>query len=320
MTPIPPDAASCARFQHDLMALVPNGPGRLGLAVSGGADSLALLVLAHRTFPDVEAATVDHGLRAEAAAEAQVVADICAQMGVPHAILQLQTAPKGNVSAWARQARYTALETWRAARQLDYLATAHHADDQLETLLMRLNRGAGVAGLAGIRARQGRVLRPLLGWTKAELQALVHDMGLHAVEDPSNTDDRFDRARLRKALADIEWLDPRAAVRSAAALAQADAALNWTVATELDRRRRTDAKGRLQVDAADLPQAIQLRLLIACLRLIAPNAAPRDDEVRRLCSTLLNGGTGTLAGVKCRGGAVWTFDAAPPPRPTARNS
>jgi tRNA(Ile)-lysidine synthase len=278
------------------------------------------LVLAHSTCPGVEAATVDHGLRPEAATEAQRVAEICAQIGIPHAILHPAAPPKGNVSAWARQARYAALETWRKARQLDHLATAHHADDQLETLLMRLNRGAGVAGLAGIRARQGRVLRPLLGWTKADLQALVHDMGLPAVDDPSNRDDRFDRARLRKALAGVDWLDPRAAVRSADALAQADAALDWAVASELGRRQRTDVKGRLQVDVSDLPQAIQLRLLLACLRLVAPKAAPRDDEVRRLSAALMRGGTHTLAGVKCGGGRVWTFETAPPPRPIGRNS
>lgn len=330
MTAQLPDPAQCARFRDALALLAPQGVGqvdvgqvgvgRLGLAISGGPDSLALLLLARATCPDIEAATVDHGLRAEAADEAQHVAHICAQLGIPHAILKPDAAPKGNISAWARQARYAALETWRQTRQLDHLATAHHADDQLETLLMRLNRGAGVAGLSGIRPKQGRVLRPLLGWTKAELRAVVTAAGLTAVQDPSNVDDRFERARLRKVLVGVDWLDPRAAVRSAAALASADAALDWAVAQELQRRQTQDAKGRLHIDMADLPQAIRLRLLLATLRLIHAQAAPRDDELRRLCAVLAKGGTATLAGVKCRGGRIWTFQAAPPPRPTVRNS
>lgn len=320
MTPQPPDSAQCARFKQALAALAPQGVGRLGLAVSGGPDSLALLLLAHATCPDIAAATVDHGLRAESADEAQKVAQICADLGIPHIILQPTTPPKGNVSAWARQARYTALDAWRHASELDHLATAHHADDQLETLLMRLNRGAGVAGLAGIRPRQGRVLRPVLEWTKADLQAVVRAAGLTPVQDPSNTDDRFDRARLRKALAEIDWLNPLAAVRSAAALASADAALDWAVAQEFERRHTQDAKGRLQINMVDIPHAIRLRLLLASLRLINAQAAPRHDELRRLSAVLTEGGTGTLAGVKCQGGAVWTFQTAAPPRPTARNS
>ncbi|MEQ1639906.1 MAG: tRNA lysidine(34) synthetase TilS, partial [Novosphingobium sp.] len=224
----PPDPALTARFAADLATLW-RGDGRLGVAVSGGPDSLALLLLAHAALPGrVAAATVDHGLRAESAAEAGFVADVCARLGVPHAILQVELA-KGNVQAEARAARYAALAGWIAAAGLAALATAHHADDQAETLLLRLNRGSGVAGLAGVRAKglipgtRLPLLRPVLGWRRAELAKLV--AGLDAVQDPSNTDDRFDRARLRKALAGVDWLDASALAQSAAHLADADAAL-----------------------------------------------------------------------------------------------
>ena len=204
---------------------------KLGLAVSGGPDSLALLVLAHAALPGrVEAATVDHGLRPEAGAEAAEVARVCEALGVPHAILPVDVAP-GNLQAEARMARYAALAEWVEERGLAALATAHQADDQAETLLMRLNRASGVAGLAGARAR-GRVpgtaiplLRPVLEWRRAELGDVVRGAGLTAAEDPSNSDDRFDRVRMRKALAEADWIDVDAVARSAAHLAEADDAL-----------------------------------------------------------------------------------------------
>ncbi|MEO7247763.1 MAG: tRNA lysidine(34) synthetase TilS, partial [Novosphingobium sp.] len=162
--------------------------------MSGGPDSLALLLLAHELMPDrIAAATVDHGLRAESAAEADMVAQVCANMGVPHEILRVAVAG-GNVQAEARAARYAALAEWLDRKELAALVTAHHADDQAETLIMRLNRGSGVAGLAGTRA-VGRVpgsgektmqalLRPLLGWRKAELAGIVGTAGLVAAQDP----------------------------------------------------------------------------------------------------------------------------------------
>jgi tRNA(Ile)-lysidine synthase len=301
-----------ARFRADLAALAGPAPARFGVAVSGGPDSLALLLLAHHAFPGgIEAATVDHRLRAQSGAEAALVGGVCEPLGIPHATL---CGPEiaGNVQSGARALRYRLLGDWARARGLAFLVTAHHLDDQAETLLMRLQRGAGLAGLSGIRARADidglLVLRPLLGWRRAELAAIVAEAGLTPVADPSNLDPRYDRARLRKHLAQTDWLDPAPLARSAAALAEAEAALDWAA----DRLWAERADGR-SLDPAGLPAELRRRLL---LRMLAALGAPppRGEEVGRLLATLDAGGTATLAGIKCSGGPLWRFAPAPPRR------
>ena len=147
------------RFAATLDALVPDRTAPIGVAVSGGPDSLALLLLAHAARPGrIRAATVDHGLRAESAAEARFVAEICAHRGIPHAILPPPAAPLAAGQAAARAFRYARLDRWCAHHRLSFLLTGHHANDQAETLLMRLARGSGVAGLSGIRAVRPRAV------------------------------------------------------------------------------------------------------------------------------------------------------------------
>src|SRR3546814_13174513 len=106
-----------------------------------------------------------------------------------------------------------------SAHAFDHIVTAHHADDQLETMIMRLNRSSGVGGLAGVRARNGTVLRPLLSWRRDDLTVLALEADLPLVEDPSNSDIRFDRARLRQALSSQTIAEPQAAAPSAAGVA-----------------------------------------------------------------------------------------------------
>ncbi len=231
------------RFARALARLWPEG-GQLGLAVSGGPDSLAMLLLAEAAIPRrFEVATVDHGLRPESAAECATVRELCAAKRIPCAVLRV-LVQGGNVQAEARGARYAALGQWAADRGLSAVATAHHADDQAETVLMRLNRGSGVAGLAGIRER-GTVpgtdlplLRPLLGFRRAELAEVVAAAGLAAAQDPGNADERFDRVRLRNILAGSDWLGVIALATSAANLADADEALEWAARREWDERVR----------------------------------------------------------------------------------
>lgn len=190
-----------------------------------------MLMLAHAALGDrIEVATVDHGLRAEAARECALVARHCASIGISCEILAVNVGG-GNLQDRARAARYAALGAWGEARGLTAIATAHHADDQAETILMRLNRGSGLAGLAGIRSSgtvEGcalSVIRPLLGFRKAELRGVVERLGIPYAEDPSNRDEAFERVRIRQAVADADWLDPLALARSAAHLEEAERAL-----------------------------------------------------------------------------------------------
>lgn len=305
---------------------MPTGKGRalrsgelLGLAVSGGPDSLALLLLAHAALPGrVEAATVDHRLRAGSAAEAAMVADVCARLGVAHAVLPVAVAA-GNLQAEARAARYAALAAWMSERWLAALATAHHADDQAETVLMRLNRGSGVAGLAGVRAcgevpgTRLPLLRPLLGWRRAELAEVVAGAGLVPAADPSNTDGRFDRVRIRSALAGADWLDAAALAQSAGHLADADAALDWAARREWSDQVATGGLGVTYRPTA--PRAIALRVLA---RIVAEltGEEPRGGAVARLFESLVAGqpaSIGTLVARPLPGG--WSFTPAPRRRP-----
>lgn len=303
-----------ARFRRDALACEGTAPDiPMGVCVSGGPDSVALLLLARAAFPDIEAATVDHGLRPDSAAEAAYVAGLCEGLGVRHATLTLGRPDRGNLSDWARRARYGSLVNWAGTRGRQVLMTAHHADDQLETMIMRLNRGSGVAGLAGVRSSRDGLSRPLLGWRKAELEAIVRDCGLTPVDDPSNRDDRFDRARLRKALASADWLDPLAASRSAAALADAEEALGWA-AQMYEYRQVTAANGVLRFDPGHLPRELVRRIVTNCLQRVNRAANPRGEAIERLIQALCAGETATLADVLCHGGANWTFEPAPPRR------
>lgn len=258
----------------------------------------------------VEAATVDHGLRAEAAREAADVEEVCAWLGVPHATL-LVTPAGGNMQAQARTARYAALHGWLESRGLHALATAHHADDQAETLLLRLNRGSGVAGLAGVRSR-GQVpggalplLRPLLSWRRAELCAIVAETGLSAAQDPTNADERFDRARLRKALAMADWLDIAAIAGSAGHLADADAALDW--AAEREWREAVTQGDDETVYRPTAPRAVALRVIARIVTDLG-GAMPRGSAVARLYEALSTGTAATLAGAAARPTrAGWAF-------------
>jgi tRNA(Ile)-lysidine synthase len=307
-------ASALERFRGDLEALGAGGSARLGIALSGGPDSVALLLLAAEArLGAVEAATVDHGLRPESAAEARFAGRLCQRLQVPHAILKPAAPIVGNLQSEARRVRYALLEDWRLYRGLDWLLTAHHADDQAETLLMRLNRGSGVAGLAAIRPKYGQVLRPLLSWRRSELAAIVATARIKPVADPSNADRRYDRVRMRHQLDEADWLDPDGLSRSAAALGEAEEALAWMV-DKLVEHRLEQADGRTTIDVAGLPAELKRRLLFVALRSIAPEAEPRGEEIGRLLATLEASGAATLAGVKASGGDNWTFEPAPPRR------
>jgi tRNA(Ile)-lysidine synthase len=171
------------------------------LAVSGGADSTALLLgtalVRERLGLTVEVATLDHGLRPEAVDEVRAVERLAAQEGLVCHARPLQLKPGPGVEARAREARYAALEAIRAGRKLAAIATAHTASDQAETLLMRLARGASLRGATGIVPSRGVLVRPLLGLTREQVEDFLQEQGRRFAVDPMNADPRYLRARIR---------------------------------------------------------------------------------------------------------------------------
>ncbi len=184
-------------------------PKRMAVAVSGGGDSMACLDLmcGHARAQDIhlEAVTLDHGLRAEAADEIALVAAYCAQRDIPHKVLTWSWDGVGNLQAEARNARYRMVAEWAAGRQMDLIVLGHTLDDIAETFLMRLARKAGVEGLAKMADKFERFgaswWRPLLHFGRADLRDYNERHGVPWAEDPSNEDERFDRVKARKALA-----------------------------------------------------------------------------------------------------------------------
>ena len=315
------DAELVARFARELDALVEPGTP-VALAVSGGPDSLALLLLAAAARPGlVEAASVDHGLRDGSRAEADMVAALCERLGIPHAILTASwdEKPTSAVQERARAMRYTLLAEWAGERGLGALLTAHHLDDQAETFLMRLARGAGVKGLAAMRrvtrapGPMPALVRPLLGWRHAELEALCASAGVEPAHDPSNDDEQFERVRIRRALSDAEWLDRKAIAASAAHIGEADAALHWATTLEWNRAVKRDA-ARIVYRPTDAPREIRRRIIRRAVLTLATEGGgtePRGRELDQLLAALAASRKATLRGVLCAGGREWRFTRAP---------
>jgi tRNA(Ile)-lysidine synthase len=306
-----------ARFEADLAPLTEPG-ARLGIAVSGGPDSLALLLLvAAARAGDVEAATVDHRLRPESRQEADFVRGICERLGVSHRTLAVTVGRGSSLQSQARTARYEALGDWAIERDLDVVATAHHVDDQAETLLMRMARGAGLGGLVGVRHARPlepgvTLIRPLLAWRRAELGAIVAAAGITPIDDPANRDPRHDRSRFRGMLAEADWADPERIAASARWLADADEALDWAVSALLEQRAER-AGSSLTIDAEGLPRELQRRLLLAAFDRMGAHR-PRGPELDRARKALRAGRTATLAGLKLEPGPPWILSPAPPRR------
>lgn len=249
-----------------------------------------------------------------------MVAGLCKDLGVPHATLSAEWKQKPDtaIQERARIERYRLLARWLADRDLAALVTGHHLDDQAETLLMRLNRGSGVRGLAAMRlvapipGAKARLLRPLLTWRRSELEQVCKTAGLSPADDPSNADEQFERIRVRKALAKADWLDPEGIARSAAYLVAADTALHWAVDKEWGTQV-TQSGGEI-VYRPQAPFEIRRRIVGRCIAAVAREGRGnplRGRELDRLVTVLSKGGKATLRGVLCSGGAEWSFRPAP---------
>ena len=314
------------------------------LAVSGGPDSIALMWLAarwRRTLsrgPRLIAVTVDHGLRVEAAREARDVKRLARRLDLPHRTLRWRGAkPKTGVPAAARAARYRLLAEMARANGATHILTAHTRDDQAETLLMRMLRGSGIAGLAAMARQSERagvwLVRPLLDVPKSQLVATLNKAKIAFADDPTNRDTSYTRPRLRALMPKLaeEGGDVRNLVRLAARLARANAALEVLVdgaERYLALSDRDDA-ARFGFDAqafAGLPEEIRLRLLMRAIDRTGHEGPAELGKAEALLAALdraVAEGKGrlkqTLAGaaISLAGGRIHV-EPAPPRRATKR--
>ncbi len=296
--------------------------GRVLLAISGGPDSTALLKLAadwraaDPARPQIFAATIDHGLRPESQGEAQDVAALAQRLGIPHAILVWEgERPTSRLQEKARAARYRLLVAHAREIGADCIVTAHHADDQAETVLMRMARGSGIAGLAGMRPvaiLDGlSLVRPLLDIPKSGLVAFCHAQGLAVAEDASNINPRYARVRFRL-LADTlagQGLTARRLAQLAQRAARADdalAAMAQTLAKEAVTRGPEGASVNFRALLAG-PEEAGLRVLIAEVEnlSVAPLRLQRlESAFERLAQALHRGESLKLS----LGGALLRLD------------
>ena len=288
------------------------GTPAIVLAVSGGPDSLALMWLAARwrhalsQGPRLLAVTVDHGLRAEAAAEARAVKHLARSLGLSHRTMRWSGAkPKSGLPAAARSARYRLLA--KAAREsgATHILSAHTRDDQAETLLMRLVRGSGIAGLSAMARdseREGvRLARPLLDVPKSRLIATLKKARLSFADDPTNHDTSFTRPRLRALMPALaaEGGDARNLARLASRLARANAAIELLVDgaeryLTLRDRMTTPPSGADVVVAksfdakafAAMTDEIRLRLLLRAINRFGHEGPAELGKVEVLLSAL----------------------------------
>jgi tRNA(Ile)-lysidine synthase len=284
----------------------------VGVAVSGGGDSMALLHLmsiwAADTGVALKAVTVDHGLRPEAADEANAVAMFCQTLGVSHTTLKWQVWDGiGNLQDKARQARYALMAGWAQAEGVAMIALGHTMDDQAETFLMRLAREAGVDGLAGMAASRNAHgatwQRPLLSAERQDLREYLRRKDISWVEDPSNEDEKYDRIKARKVMQALAPLGIDAGVlaRVTSRLTSARHALEYQAANAA-RDIVTIAAGDICFDRKGFtaqPSEIRHRLLVHAIKWVASAGyGPRGSAVLDVLSTIAAGENTTLHG--CR--------------------
>ncbi|MFP7571909.1 tRNA lysidine(34) synthetase TilS [Marivita sp. S2033] len=325
------------RFADQMGQLLgPDFPPDIGLAVSGGGDSMAMLYLAHNWTHiygvRLWVITIDHGLRAESAAEAEMVARECATLGWPHTRVLWSWDGRGNVQAAARQARLELIDRWRGS--VKHVLFAHTEDDQAETVLMRLARGSGVDGLAGMQAIRlvaphalgapelepgtyaGQtppqaggtpgfdVVRPCLGMSRAELRHYARVLQAPWIEDPSNEDRSYDRVRIRQLLTLLrhEGITASVLAKTATRLSRARAGLTARLSDAVDRICMNAPLGQVLIERdglAALDGETQLRMLTASLRYVASSPyRPREAASEDLLERALSGRGGTLHGAE----------------------
>ncbi len=282
----------------------------IGLAVSGGADSTALMALAagwareRETPPKLVVLTVDHQLRAGSADEARQVGDQAAALGLKHETLVWSgEKPASDIQAAAREARYRLLSARARELGLRVVLTAHHLDDQAETFLMRLARGSGVYGLAAMPKERSvagvRLVRPLISVPQARLEATLRQAGLSWIDDPSNRDTRFARVRMRDVMPVLseEGLTAERLAATAGRLRRAAAALDGEAGKILSNNTIVHSGGFAGFSIAalsDVADEIGLRVVTRLLMAVGGgDYAPRLERLEALFAEFARSRCGT---------------------------
>ncbi|NNE88338.1 MAG: tRNA lysidine(34) synthetase TilS [Silicimonas sp.] len=287
-------------------------PQRLGVAVSGGSDSMALLDLmiwhGGQAGFEVHAVTVDHGLRPEAKQEALLVAEYCAGRGVSHEVLTWEWDGKGNLQAQAREARYSLMADWAVRRGIDYVALGHTRDDQAETVVMRLTRMSGVDGLAGMPGAFERYdvtwVRPLLRHQRDDIRQYLTYQNVSWCDDPSNEDEAFERVRVRRAAAVLAevGITQDTLVGIADNMQSAKWALQFYTEREVEDGLVEEDRGDLIIPEAPkeerlIPGEILRRVQIAILQWLSGNPyPPRNQAMINLVAEMAQADRHTLFG------------------------
>lgn len=282
-------------------------PDHIGVAVSGGSDSLALLSLLHEWRreggPRLSAVTVNHGLRPEATAEGQAVSDLCEKWGIPHDLLtwdRQQTT--GNLHDQARRARYGLMAQWAEAKGIEVIALGHTQDDQAETFLMRLARGAGLDGLSAMRSTWEQdgitFARPLLTYARDTLRDHLRDKALDWAEDRANFDPAYERSRVREALPSL-GVSTATIADVAGHLAQARDALH-EITLDIARKIARVEFGDVLIDHEGfktLPPDLARRLVLMAMHWInGADYPPRGSAMTALYDDILQSRNATLQG------------------------
>ncbi|MEM7631881.1 MAG: tRNA lysidine(34) synthetase TilS [Pseudomonadota bacterium] len=298
-------------------------PERLGVAVSGGGDSVALLaaLVEYVKDTDIELSviTVNHGLRPEAKQEAALVTDLCARWNLSHHVeFWSGWTGEGNLQASAREARYELMADWAYGNSISHIALGHTADDQAETFVMRLARGAGVDGLSAMAPRRVQHgitwIRPFLRIERSALRSFLRASRLDWCDDPSNDNRNFERVRVRDALTILGTLgiSSETLVDVAENMSNAREALDWQ--TFLAARDTTTIRhGVVAMDLRKfrmLPDEIRRRLLIHAVKWTSGGAyAPRRAAILRTLQSVRASQTVTLDGcqIMVEDGVLWIF-------------
>lgn len=304
-----------ARFAKILNYIIDYAPqkilGPFGVAVSGGGDSMALLLMMHRwaaqTGQTVQCCTVDHNLRPEAREEAEFVAQTCAGLNIPHTVLRWEGWDnRGNLQAEARNARRSLIADWATAQGVRTVALGHTRDDTIETFFMRLFRGAGVTGLSPMNTHftsNGiEWIRPIENFEREDLRDYLRGQNQNWIEDPSNEDDRFDRVKIRKALAVLSeaGIAYSGVLDSMDKFDLADRALKQAthhLAQQVATMQRCGAVRLNWAEAIKTEWAVRHRLLAHILRRISDASyPPRQDALAALETAINQGKNHSLSG------------------------